>query len=182
MNIFEIIKKYYPPDSRAYYFLVEHGKSVASKAIELAKRIKHLEPDIDFIQEAAILHDIGIFLTNAKKIDCHGDKPYICHGYLGKELLEKEGYPKHALVCERHVGLGLSLEEIIEQKLPIPKRDMIPLTIEEKIICLADKFFSKSNKDLSAEDTLENIRKGASKFSINQVTRLDAFIKLFGLE
>ena len=162
MNIFEIIKKYYPPDSRAYYFLVEHGKSVASKAIELAKRVKHLEPDIDFIQEAAILHDIGIFLTNAKKIDCYGDKPYICHGYLGKELLEKEGYPKHALVCERHVGLGLSLEE--------------------KIICLADKFFSKSNKDLSAEDTLENIRKGASKFSINQVTRLDAFIKLFGLE
>ena len=59
-----------------------------------------------------MLHDIGIFLTHAPQIGCHGDKPYICHGYLGRELLEKEGFPRHAIVCETHVGVGLTIADI----------------------------------------------------------------------
>jgi uncharacterized protein len=56
----------------------------------------HPEMNLDerFIQEAALLHDIGIFLTNAPKIHCFGDYPYICHGYLGAEILRKEGLDK----------------------------------------------------------------------------------------
>ena len=34
-----------------------------------------------------MLHDIGIFRCNAPDIDCHGDAGYICHGYLGAELM-----------------------------------------------------------------------------------------------
>ncbi len=59
-----------------------------------------------------MLHDIGIFLTNAPHIGCYGDKPYICHGYLGREILDKEGLPGHAMVCERHVGAGLTVTDI----------------------------------------------------------------------
>jgi len=112
MNPLEIIEKYYKDNPGAKDILIAHGEMVAKKATELAKKVKHLNPDLKFIKEAAILHDIGIFLTNAPQINCYGDKPYICHGYLGRELLEKEGLPKYALVCERHVGVGITIENI----------------------------------------------------------------------
>lgn len=154
----EIIKKYYEPDSKAYYFLVRHGMVVANKAVEIARRVAHLGPDIDFIREASILHDIGIFLTKAPQIGCYGYKDYICHGYLGREILEKEGLSRHALVCERHVGVGITVEDIRRKNLPLPERDMVPETIEEKIICIADKFFSKTQHDLTHEKPIEKVK------------------------
>jgi uncharacterized protein len=48
---------------------------------------------------------------------------------------------KFARICERHTGSGLTAEEIVSGGLPLPERDFLPETLEEKIICLADKFF-----------------------------------------
>lgn len=175
----KIIEKYYKLDSRAHYILIEHGRAVAKKALELAEKVKHLNPDLEFIKEAAMLHDIGIFLTNAPQIDCHGDKPYICHGYLGRELLEKEGLPKHALVCERHVGVGITPGNIEKNNLPLPKRDMTPQSIEEKIICLADKFFSK--KDLTLEKTIEDIKAEAAQHGPENTQRVDELLRALDL-
>src|SRR3990167_4819755 len=110
MDVIKLLEKYYRPDSKTYYLLVRHSRLVANKALEVAERVKELGPDLKFIEEAAMLHDIGIFMTHAPEIECFGKKPYICHGYLGRELLEKEGFPKHALVCERHVGVGISIQ------------------------------------------------------------------------
>ena len=56
-----------------------------------------------------------------------------------------EGYPRHALVCERHTGAGLSLEGIIAQDLPVPHREMVPVSLEEQVICFADKFLFKNS-------------------------------------
>lgn len=53
-----------------------HGDAVVEKSLELAEKVKDLNPDFEFIKEAAILHDIGIFLTSDPKIDCHGDKQF----------------------------------------------------------------------------------------------------------
>ena len=128
--------------------------AVASHAVKVAQMNSELGPDIEFIRTSAILHDIGIFMTHNPDIGCFGEYPYLAHGYLGREILKKEGFPKHALVCERHVGAGISKEEIIRNKLPLPQRDMIPLTIEEEIICYADKFYSKSNSTFSKCDTI----------------------------
>lgn len=94
-----------------------------------------------------MIHDIGIFLTNAPRISCLGSFPYICHGYLGADLMRKEGFPKHALVCERHTGAGISLSDIEQQNLPLPKRDLRPVSLEEQLICFADKFYSKTRLD-----------------------------------
>lgn len=214
----KIIKKYYNPESEAYRILIEHGKAVAKKALELAERIhphthlrenletnqtlnnkntlikvmelknisdkvgvgvKHLSPDLEFIKEAAMLHDVGIFLINEPRLDCHGDKPYIAHGYLGRELLEKEGLSRHALVCERHVGVGITLENIEKNNLPLPKRDMTPQSIEEKIICLADKFFSK--KELLSEKTIEEIKSEAAGHGPENARRIEELLKIFNL-
>lgn len=179
MNPISIIKKYYTPETVAYKFLVQHSELVTRKALEVAERVKHLNPDIEFIREAAMLHDIGIFLTNAPQLGCHGNKPYICHGYLGREILEKEGYPKHAIVCETHVGVGLSIKDIEKNNFPIPKRDMMPTTIEEKIICFADKFFSKDNDPLQ-EKPIQKIREFIEKFREDKLRQFDEWVRLFG--
>lgn len=160
-----IIKKYYKENNKAYRIILEHGEVVAKKALEIANRTEGV--DLKFIEEASLLHDIGVFLTDVPNIDCFGEEPYISHGVLGRSILEKEGLPKHALVCERHLGVGITKEEIIESNLPLPERDMIPLSKEEEIISIADNFFSKSNKNLSREESMKEIEESIIKYDYN---------------
>lgn len=174
-----LIKKYYDPESELYYILVEHGKAVAQKALAAAEKARRFHPDRKFLVEAAMLHDIGIFLTDLPEIGCKGNKPYICHGCLGREILEKEGLPAHALVCERHVGAGINREEIIARNLPLPPRDMVPVTLEEQIICFADKFFSKNRRSLHREKTIAEVRRELSCYGSGQLLRFQEWAKLF---
>jgi uncharacterized protein len=180
MNPVKIIEKYYNLESISYHFLIQHSRMVTQKALRIADRVKHLRPDLHFIEKASMLHDIGIFLTDEPKIGCHGDKPYICHGYLGREILEKEGFPEHALVCERHVGVGLTVNDIEEKNLPVPKRDMMPLSTEEQIICFADKFFSKGPDFLLKEKTLKRVRADIAKYGEEKLRIFDDWLTKFG--
>lgn len=179
MDPLAVIRRYYDPDSELYAILVTHSRLVAQKALAVARRVAHLGPDLKFIAEAALLHDIGIFLTRFPEIGCYGSHPYICHGYLGREILEKEGLPRHALVCERHVGVGITREEIVRRQLPLPERDMVPVTLEEEIICFADKFFSKDRDQLSREKTPEEIKNSLAKFGPEKVARFTVWLERF---
>jgi len=176
----DILKRYYNPESRAFYIIIQHSIKVREKALEIARRVKHLHPDPSFIREAAMLHDIGIFLTRAPQIGCcYGNSPYICHGYLGREILEKEGLSEYALICERHVGVGITVRDIEEKSLPLPKRDMVPITIEEQIICFADKFFSKVSDSLLKERNLESVRERIARFGVEKLKRFDSWVEIF---
>lgn len=177
MKPLKILQRYYAGNLRCYSVLFEHSKAVAEKAVETAKRLKRGAPDLKFIEEAAILHDIGIFLTNAPEIYCCGEKPYVCHGYLGREILEKEGLPRHALVCERHLGAGITKEDIEKQGLPLPKRNMNPVSLEEQIICFADKFFSKGR--LSRRNSVDDIKKTLARFGQEKVNKFEKWLKIF---
>jgi len=179
MDAIEIIQKYYEPESKAYRLLVNHSRVVAKKAIDIAKRVRELSPDLTFIEEAAMLHDIGIFMTDMPKLGCSGIHPYISHGYLGREILEKEGLPVHALVCERHVGLGLTIQDIEKNGFHIPKRDMMPEGLEEKIICFADKFYSKDEHCLFIEKPLGRIRKMIAFYGSEKLLQFDEWLVLF---
>ena len=110
MEPLEIIGKYYKPRSKAYKILISHSNLVTEKALKIAHRRKDLNPDLIFIEEASMVHDLGIFMTNAPDLFCFGEYPYLCHGYLGCEFLTAEGYPEHGLVCERHTGVGITTE------------------------------------------------------------------------
>ena len=181
MNTFDpivLISKYYKPKSKAYQILYGHSRVVADKALKIAISHPELNPDLNFIEEAALTHDIGIFLTNAPNLFCFGDFPYLAHGYLGCELLTSLGFPEHGLVCERHTGVGLSKEEIIEKKLPLPQRDLLPETVEEQIIAFADKFYSKSG-DILKEKSLQEVRKSVSRFGKQHLTRFNEWCELF---
>ena len=172
-----LIEKYYEKDSRAYELLVKHSTLVARKALAIVNAHPELAIDAAFVYEAAMLHDIGVFLTDADDIGCFGDYPYICHGYLGAELLRREGLYRHALVCERHTGAGISLEKIEENGLPLPRRDMRPVSVEERLICYADKFYSKTKID--HEKPLERIIKGLEKRGKGSVKRFVDWHNLF---
>lgn len=177
MNPIELIDAYYPEDNERKHILLVHSRLVAEKALRIADGHPELNLDKDFLYEAGMLHDIGIFLTNAPGIFCFGDQPYICHGYLGADLMRREGYPRHALVCERHTGAGLSLDDIIAQNLPVPHRDMLPVSMEEQIICFADKFYSKTH--LEREKTVEKARKSISNFGNVGLERFDHWCEQF---
>ncbi len=179
MDPYDIINKYYPEDSLAKEILIKHSEAVANKAVRIAEHLGLSDDQIRFIFEAAMLHDIGIFLTKAPEIGCKGSYPYICHGYLGHDLLVREGYPKHAKVCERHTGTGIRKIEIKERNLPIPYRSMKPKTLEQKIITYADKFFSKDPAKLETEKSIRRIREKLSKHGENKVEKFDKWHKLF---
>ncbi len=173
-----IIDKYYNGQPLLREVLLTHSECVARKALECLARHSY-SLDRDFIYEAAMLHDIGIFRTNAPDIYCQGDLPYICHGVEGSKLLMEEGLPRHALICERHTGAGLTIEEIKRQNLPLPLRDMLPVSMEEKLVCYADKFFSKSG-DLTMEKSLERVRAGMARHGADSLARFDELHHLFG--
>ena len=178
LDYIKIIEKYYTRGSELYNLLIAHSQQVANLAKELANRNPQLDIDCDFVYEAAMLHDIGIYKTHAPSIHCTGDMPYICHGYLGREILEAEDLFRHALVCEHHTGSGLSLDDIIRQDLPLPHRDMLPTTIEEKLVCYADKFFSKSR--IAPAKPIEKVQAEMARFGEASLSRFNELIALFG--
>lgn len=173
----DIIDKYYPKNDDLRKILVSHSFAVADKALSIAQLHSEMRLNRLFIYEAAILHDIGIFKTNAPEIYCFGEFPYICHGYLGSEILQAENMPMHALVCERHTGTGLNKEYIIASNYPLPRRDMVPVSLEEQIICFADKFFSKTHPD--KEKPIDKVRKDLAKYGTNSVNKFDTWCEMF---
>jgi uncharacterized protein len=106
-----------------------------------------------------------------------GDQHYIRHGVIGGELLRKEGLMRHALVCERHTGTGLTKAQIVSQQLPLPAEDFIPISTEEKLVCYADKFFSKSSPDRMR--TVEQTAQSLEKFGHEGVEKFLAWSKMF---
>ncbi len=177
MDVLKIIEKYYDKNSELYKILIDHSTSVANKALQIAHAHPELNMDCRFIKEAAMVHDIGIFMTNAGKIHCKGKYPYLAHGWLGSELMLKEGFEKHALVCERHTGAGLSLGEIISQNLPVPHREMLPISLEEQVICFSDCFFSKTK--LQHEKSVDEASKSLGKYGERSVSQFREWCGLF---
>lgn len=180
MNPLQLIHKYYVSQPELEALLVRHSRQVAGRALTIALSHPEWEVDLQFLYEAAMLHDIGIFQTDAEGILCRGSEPYICHGRLGAELLRSEGLERHARVAERHTGTGLTARQIMERKLPLPALDYIPETMEEKIICYADKFYSKSRPEV--EKTYEHALRSLQKFGEEGVAIFRSWHDLFEIE
>lgn len=177
MDYQAIILKYYPDDNDLRRLLLRHSRDVARLALDICDRHPELHADRQFVEEAAMLHDIGIFLTDAPGIHCTGHDPYIRHGYDGAQLLRSEGWPRHARVCERHTGAGLTRDDIRRQHIPIPEADYLPETTEEQLVCYADKFFSKSHPE--RQKTLDQARRSVAKHSADGLERFNAWAEKF---
>ena len=181
MNYHQIIDYYYPP-GKLRDILIVHSRMVADKAIKVCKN----SDLIHFIEAAAMLHDIGIIRCDAAGIECYGTEPYICHGRIGAQMLREDAHlfgmtqeeiEPYARVCERHTGAGLTKQQIISQSLPLPPEDFLPETLEEQIICYADKFFSKTHPEV--EKSYERALKSIEKFGEEGAERFKKWHEIF---
>ena len=168
----DIIDKYYPAETPLRDIYIHHCRSVADKALGIAAR-RQLPVDPAEVEAAAMLHDIGIFLTDAAGIHCHGTHPYLGHGYLGADLLRAEGAPEIlARVAERHTGTGLTDADLQRLGGILPAdRSYMPQTLLERLVCYADKFFSK-NGDMK-EKPMERVLASLAKFGPQAVERFN---------
>ncbi len=173
-----LIDRYYPesqPELRHIY--LKHGTQVADLAVEINEACR-LGLDPEEVRAAAMTHDIGIFATNANGIHCHGDEPYLKHGLIGAGLLRREGAPEEwALVAERHTGSGITAEDVILLDLPLPVADYCPLTLLEKLICYADKFYSKSGS--MKRKSFDRARMSIARHGSDALARFDSLHRLF---
>lgn len=107
-----------------------HSEKVAEKAIEIGKKVKKVSVDLSLIEIGALLHDIGRTKTHSFN-----------HAEIGGKILRERGLSeKLAKICETHILGGLDKEDAKE--VGLSEKDFMPTTIEEKIICLADKYIA----------------------------------------
>jgi uncharacterized protein len=141
--------------------VAEHCLAVSALASEMAEKIRARGHGIDvgFVETAAILHDIGRGKT-------HG----IAHGIEGAKILK--AYPAYARVCECHIGGGIEKREA--ERLGLPPKDYLPKTLEEKVVCYADKLMHGTRK-ATLEETVRKFegRLGEGHPTISRIRRLE---------
>jgi len=124
-----LLKKY-SSSEEMFQKILAHVKAVQKVALRIADGCAGV--DVHTVSIGSLLHDIGRFQSPS-------GPQGIIHGVKGGEICRKEGLlEKYALICERHIGAGIPKEEIIKKKLPLPEKDFIPESPEEKIIAHAD--------------------------------------------
>lgn len=193
MNSVEILHHFIDPNEALYQVVYLHSRAVADFALRIADRHPQWAVDRALLEEAALLHDVGVVRVDAPSIHCFGSEPYIRHGVLGAAMLRELASDAVRLeedavrlsarleacarVCERHTGTGLTIRAIEEGGLPLPKQDLSPQTLEEELICFADKFFSKTH--LHQERTPQQARAKLEKFGQESLDRFDNWCERF---
>jgi uncharacterized protein len=176
-DLFRIIHKYIPPDSPTYPLYMIHCMLVARMAVDIGERLGLSAESITFLEEAALLHDIGIVATNTPSLSCTGMLPYMRHIIEGAKILEAEELPRHARVAERHTNVTKA--DILERNLPLPPRDLICESIEEEIISFADCFYSKVPDKLWHKKSLAEVRHNFSRYGARKQAILEDWIERF---
>ena len=109
--------------------IVRHCQTVAGVAKILAEEFERRGRPVDSaaVGAAALLHDIG-----------RSQVQTVRHGVEGARIVEREGADREVVeIIRRHVGAGISPEEA--KGLGLPDFDYIPRSLEERIVCFADK-------------------------------------------
>jgi uncharacterized protein len=143
--------------------LIRHSLRVCELALQLAERLeaKGMDLDIALVRIGSLLHDVG-------RTRSHG----VEHGCLGGQIIRRRGLDERvARIAERHVGGGISEDEARE--LGLPHGEYIPKTLEEKIVCYADKLAVPVER-ASFEEALEPYIKelGPDHEAVDRLRRL----------
>lgn len=179
MKALAVIDKYYPRNDELRSLLLTHSWRVATMALRCAAAHPELSVDRGLLLRGSLLHDIGIFATHAPSIHCYGEEHYLMHGFIGARLLRALGMEAEARICERHTGAGLTREVIEERGLDIEPRNYLPETLEEQLVCYADKFYSKSRPNQTL--TFEQIHAALLRFGADGAARFSEWHKMFNV-
>lgn len=166
----------YAPDKKTFLLVFTHCQIVKEISEQLVKE-NNLIINKELVIAGSLLHDIGAY----KLINQWGvfdESNYIRHGIEGYHILLQEGFPEElCLIAERHTGVGISKNDVIQQKLSLPVRDYLALTLEERIVMYADKFHSKS----SHFNSLNTYSSYIKRFGQNKVKKFQSLARLFGV-
>jgi uncharacterized protein len=159
-----------------FKIILNHSRLVKKISVRIANQIKNKghKVDIHFIKSASLLHDIGRNrCPPSSRINSH------FHGIAGAEILRMYRLERYARVCERHLGAGIGRKEA--KKLKFPKRVYVPTTIEEKIICYADKLAS-GNKTIKIESSIERFNNEIGKEAGSRIKKLHNYLVSMGMK
>jgi uncharacterized protein len=169
------------PTADALELVYEHCVIVCGIAEQLHSRLGAdlaVHIDIDLARAGALLHDVGVYrlYDNTGTLD---GANYIRHGILGYELLKQEGLPE--TICRfasHHTGVGLTRDDVISQRLPLPPDDYLAENGEERLVMYADKFHSKKTPPilLTAPAYAARVR----RFGTGKVAAFEAMRAAFG--
>lgn len=141
--------------------VIQHCEAVADLAVEMAKILvrKGLIVDLELVEAGALLHDVGRAKTHT-----------VNHAIVGAEMVKSAGMPESVvLIIKRHVGGGITNEEA--EKLGWPKDVYLPLAIEEKIVCYADKLVEGTRR-VPIQMTLDQLSRALNNGAVERVKRL----------
>jgi uncharacterized protein len=141
--------------------VIAHCIAVANYALKTAYKLQAngTKTDLSIIEAGALLHDIGRSKT-------HG----VDHSLAGAQIAQNLGLPKPIVnIIKRHVGAGITPDEA--QQLGWPKDNYMPQTIEEKIVCYADKRID-NDVVVPIETEINRLQKAGLKEAAERVRRL----------
>lgn len=165
------------PSKEALDSVLTHCQIVSIIALQIADDNQNV--DTQLVEVGALLHDIGVYkLYNGSEVD--KSLNYITHGLRGYELLKEEGYDE--VICRfalLHTGVGITAEDVKQQNLPLPERDYVAETAEERIVMYADKFHSKSAPPTF--NSPEWFREHLEKFGADKISSFDELVDEFGI-
>lgn len=182
-EIKQLHKKYSHGEYKDEWFDIvwTHSNIVLKVTEKIVLNLKRKEIFVneELLRQGTLVHDIGVYSCYDEELNNDSDaQPYIKHGILGYEILKKEGVSESvARFAMSHIGVGLTVAYIERDNLPLPKVDMIPISLEEEILCYADKFHSKH----PSFSTFEEQKKHLSKFSDVNPIIMDRFRMKFGI-
>jgi uncharacterized protein len=145
--------------------VINHCLAVTEYALEIAGQLlaRGVRVDLELVEAGALLHDIGRSKTH--QVD---------HSIVGAQIAEKIGLPQTVVnIIKRHVGAGITEKEA--QLLSWPKDVYMPLTLEEKLVCYADKRID-NGKVTPIENEIERLIKQGMTEAAERVRSLHSEI------
>ncbi|HIJ97906.1 TPA: NAD(P)H-hydrate epimerase [archaeon] len=128
----------------------EHCKVVLESSMAVAQKLiaKGVQVDFGLVKFGALLHDIGRAKDHSAR-----------QGITGYEILQKyhEVPEEVRKIVKYHVGAGLTKEDCLKLKIS-PAEDLLPVTVEEKIVSYGDNLVG-GNKIRTFEETLKDFQK-----------------------
>jgi len=159
-----------PTREQALYFLrqsgcklnvIRHGEAVSELASEIAEaaRTRGYPVNVELVEIGGLLHDIGRGKTHS-----------VHHAVVGAEIAETLGLPKSVVsIIRKHVGGGITARDA--KKLGWPRDVYVPQTLEEKIVCYADKLIEGSRR-VPIEKTIDKFSQELPSATIERIWRL----------
>lgn len=141
--------------------VINHCEAVAELALEIATLFKERGVDVDMalVEIGALLHDIGRSKTHS-----------VHHAVCGAEIAKSLGLPESVIaIIKRHVGGGIVPKEA--KRLGWPKDIYVPQTVEEKIVCYADKLVEGTRR-VSIDKTIKRFSKELPVSAVERIRRL----------